>query len=69
MDDASVWQNYDLGTRLDSDNWNYPGFIEDVSGLDIQLDAGNVITIAAITNATFANSGEEANVVITVQPL
>jgi hypothetical protein len=67
--DASVWQSYDLATRLDSDNWNYPGFIEDVSGLDIQLDAGNVITITAITNGTFSNSGEEANVVITVQPL
>jgi len=69
VNDPAVWQSYDLGTRLDSDNWDYPGFIEDVSGLDIQLDAGNIITITAITNGAFSNSGEEANVVITLQPL
>jgi hypothetical protein len=69
VSDAGVWQNYDLATRLDSDNWDYPGFIEDVSGLDIQLDAGDIITITAITNGSFSDSGEEANVVITVQPL
>ncbi len=68
MTDASQWTDYPMSTTVPS-NQLYPGFTEDVSGLGIELPAGSVITITATTDTQFADTGEEANVSITLQPV
>jgi len=69
MTDASNWTDYAMSTTVATDGAQYPGFTEDVSGLGIELPAGSVITITAITDIQFQDTGEEANVSITLQPV
>lgn len=69
MNDFASWTDYLMSTSIDTDDAPYPGFNEDVSGLNIELPAGSVITMTALSSPAFDDVFEEANVSITLEPI
>lgn len=70
MMDVASWTDYLMTTSIDTNSSPYPGFVEDLSGLNIVLPAGSVVTITAITSAPFdIDRLQEANASITLQTL
>ena len=69
MNNAASWTDYLMSTSIDTDDAPYPGFNEDVSGLNIELPAGSVITMTALSSPAFDDVFEEANVSITLEPI
>ena len=68
MNNPSLWTDYYITTIIDTDTAPYPGFVEDVSALNIELPAGSVVAVTAISSAPFDNSTSlEANVSITLE--
>ena len=68
MTNPALWTDYFITTTIDTDTAPYPGFVEDVSALNIDLPAGSVVAVTAISSGTFSTSNTaEANVVITLE--
>jgi len=69
--DANNWTDYTMSSTvlIAGGQPEYPGFLEDTSGLNITVPANHIVTITAITDIQFQNTGEEANVSITLQPV
>ncbi len=68
LNNSASWTDYLISTSVDTDTAPYPGFVEDVSALNIDLPAGNVVTVTALSTASFDNDRlQEANVSITLQ--
>ena len=68
LNNAASWTDYLISTSVDTDTAPYPGFVEDVSALNISVPAGNVVTVTALSPAPFDNDRlAEANVSITLQ--
>ena len=68
LNNAASWTDYLISTSVDTDTAPYPGFVEDVSALNISVPAGNVVTVTALSTAQFDNDRlQEANVSITLQ--
>ena len=68
LNNVASWTDYLISTSVDTDTAPYPGFVEDVSALNISVPAGNVVTVTALSPASFDNDRlQEANVSITLQ--
>jgi len=68
MNNPSLWTDYYITTMINTDDDPYPGFLEDVSALNIDLPAGSVVAVTALSSAPFDNSTSlEANVIITLE--
>ncbi len=68
MTNAALWTDYFITTTVDTDDTPFPGFVEDVSALNIDLPAGSVVAVTALSSGTFSTSSTaEANVVITLE--
>jgi len=68
MTNAALWTDYFITTTIDTDDTPFPGFVEDVSALNIDLPAGSVVAVTALSSGTFSTSSTaEANVVITLE--
>lgn len=68
MTNPALWSDYYITTIVNTDDTPFPGFVEDVSALNIDLPAGSVVAVTAISSGTFSTSNTaEANVVITLE--
>jgi len=68
LNNAASWTDYLISTSVDTDTAPYPGFVEDVTALNINVPAGNVVTVTALSPTPFDNDRlQEANVSITLQ--
>lgn len=68
MNNPALWTDYIISTSVDTDTAPYPGFVEDVSALNINVPAGSVVAVTAISSAPFDNDRTlEANVSITLE--
>jgi len=68
MCNPALWTDYYITTTIDTDTAPYPGFVEDVSALNINVPAGSVVAVTALSSAIFQNATTlEANVSITLE--
>jgi hypothetical protein len=67
--DASSWTDYiNLDTVWDVSSGNYPGFIEDLSSqVDKVFNVGDIFSLTATTDQTFADSGEDVEATVVFQ--
>lgn len=70
--DVNNWSTfYIASTTIDTDlpNPQWPGFLELINQPDLKIPAGKLVAITLISNGAFTNASEEANVVITFDPV
>jgi hypothetical protein len=68
MNNPVLWTDYYITTTVDTDTAPYPGFVEDVSALNINVPAGSVVAVTALSPTPFDNDRTlEANVSITLE--
>ena len=70
--DVNNWSTfYIASTTIDTDlpNPQWPGFLELINQPDLKIPAGKLVAITLVSSGAFTNASEEANVVLTFDPV
>ena len=65
---ANTWATVgSIAKQWRTSDGDYPGFIEDVSSLNLTYEKGNLLAFTASTSTGFSNTGEDVEVTLILE--